>query len=130
MSAHLCCAPEKGFRKMRMNELTRYLDKYVGFDAIGERIDALQDRLGKLRDNLPDAPIRKLREQLPSYRDVRSRLPYAPRRRGYALPAALVLGGVAAIGLIAVGSLVVRRQLADAQYPEMPEHKPYVGDAG
>lgn len=92
---------------MRMNELARYFDKYVDFDAIGERIDALQDRLGKLRDNLPEVPVRKIREQLPSYRDVRRRLPYAPKERGYALPATLAVGGIAILGAIIVTAVVM-----------------------
>lgn len=87
---------------MRMNELTRYLDKYVDFDAIGERIDALQERLSKLRDNLPDVPVGKVRERLPSYRDMRRRLPYAPKEHNYTLPAALAVGGVAILGAIVV----------------------------
>lgn len=87
---------------MRMNELARYFDKYVDFDAIGERIDALQERLGKLRDNLPEVPVRRMREQLPSYAQVRRRLPYAPRERGYALPATLAVGGIAILGAIVV----------------------------
>jgi hypothetical protein len=83
-----------------MNELARYLDKYVDFDAIGERIDALSERLGKLRDNLPDVPVSKMREQLPNYREVRKRLPYAPKERSYALPATLAVGGIAILGAI------------------------------
>lgn len=92
---------------MRMNELTRYLDKYVDFDAIGERIDQLQDRLSKLRGSLPDVPVSKLRDQLPSYRDVRRRLPYAPKERGYALPATLAVGGIAILGAIIVTAVVM-----------------------
>ena len=92
---------------MRMNELTRYFDKYVDFDAIGERIDALQDRLSKLRDNLPDVPVRKIRDNLPSYRNVRSRLPYAQKPRNYTLPAALAVGGVAILGAIIVTAVVM-----------------------
>lgn len=92
---------------MRMNELARYLDKYVDFDAIAERIDALSERLTKLRDNLPDVPVSKVRERLPSYRDVRRRLPYAPKERGYALPATLAVGGIAILGAIVVTALVM-----------------------
>jgi len=92
---------------MRMNELTRYLDKYVDFDAIGERIDQLQDRLSKLRGSLPDVPVGKIREQLPSYRDVRRRLPYAPKERSYALPATLAVGGIAILGAIIVTAVVM-----------------------
>ncbi len=82
---------------MRTNELQRYFDKYIDRDAIGERIDGLQDRLGKLRDLLP-------------YRHRR-------RRSGYTLPAALVLGGIAALGAIAIGSVVLRRQLTNGHNP-------------
>lgn len=89
---------EKGFPTMRMNVLSRYIDKYVDFDAIGERIDALQDRLSQLRDNLPDAP--KVRAKLPSYRDLRKRLPFSPKGRDYTVPAALAAGGVAILGAI------------------------------
>ena len=92
---------------MRMNELTRYFDKYVDFDAIGERIDALQERLGKLRDNLPEVPVGKIRERLPSYREVRGKLPFAPRQRGYTLPAALAVGGIAILGAIIVTAVVM-----------------------
>jgi hypothetical protein len=92
---------------MRMNELARYLDKYVDFDAIAERIDALSERLTKLRDNLPEVPVSKVRERLPSYRDVRRRLPYAPKERGYALPATLAVGGIAILGAIVVTALVM-----------------------
>jgi len=92
---------------MRMNELTRYFDKYIDFDAIGERIDALQERLTKLRDNLPDAPVSKLRNQLPSYAQVRSRLPYAPKPRNYTLPATLAVGGIAILGAIIVTAVLM-----------------------
>jgi hypothetical protein len=93
---------------MRMNELTRYLDKYIDFDAIGDRIDTLQDRLSKLRDNLPDVPVSKLRDRLPSYRDVRRNLPYAPKQsRGYGLPATLAVGGIAIIGAIVVTAVLM-----------------------
>jgi hypothetical protein len=92
---------------MRMNELTRYFDKYIDFDAIGERIDQLQDRLTKLREHLPDAPVAKLRNQLPSYREVRNRLPYAPKSRGYTLPAFLAVGGIAIVGAIVVTAVLM-----------------------
>lgn len=92
---------------MRMNELTRYLDKYVDFDAIGERIDALQDRLAKLRDSLPDAPVAKIRDQLPSYREVRGRLPFASKRRSHTLPAAMAVGGIAILGAIVLTAVVM-----------------------
>lgn len=72
---------------MRMKEITRYLDR----DALADQIEALQERLASLRELIP----------------------YRRRRRGYGLPTALALGGIAALGLIVVGSLVVRRQLAD-----------------
>ncbi len=92
---------------MRMNELTRYLDKYVDFDAISEKIDALQERLSKLRDNLPDVPVSKIRERLPSYREVRRNLPYAPKERGYTLPATLAVGGIAILGAIVVTAVLM-----------------------
>jgi|GEM_PF-3716950 len=95
---------------MRMNELTRYFDKYVDFDAIGERIDALQERLSKLREHLPDAPSAKLRDvrkALPSYAQVRSRLPYAPPRRSYTFPATLAVGGIAILGAIVVTAVLM-----------------------
>lgn len=92
---------------MRMNELTRYFDKYIDFDAIGERIDSLQERLGKLRENLPDAPVSKLRGRLPTYREVRRNLPYAPKERGYTLLAALAVGGVAILGAIVVTAVLM-----------------------
>ena len=93
---------------MRMNELARYFDKYIDFDSIGERIDSLQDRLSKLRAQLPDVPVSKVREKLPSYRDVRRRLPYAPRERNYTLPAALAAGGLAIVGAIVVTAYLAR----------------------
>lgn len=92
---------------MRMNELARYFGKYTDFDAIGERIDALSDRLTKLRENLPEVPVSKLRAQLPSYRDVRNRLPYAHKPRSYALPATLAVGGIAILGAILVTAVVM-----------------------
>jgi hypothetical protein len=101
------CSAAKGFLKMRMNELARYFDKYVDFDAIGERIDALQERLSKLRDNLPEAPVAKMRERLPGYAQVRRRLPYAPKERSYALPATLAVGGIAILGAIVVTAMVM-----------------------
>lgn len=87
---------------MRLKDFTRRID----FDAIYDRLDRLQGKLGELRDALPE--YRSLRRRLPSYRDVRERLPYAKPRRGYTLPAALVLGGIAALGAIAITSLVLR----------------------
>jgi hypothetical protein len=96
-----------GFPPMRMNELTRYLDKYIDFDALGDRIDTLQERLSKLRSNLPDVPVSRIREQLPSYRDVRRRLPYAPKERSYTLPAMLAVGGIAILGAIVVTAVVM-----------------------
>lgn len=93
---------------MRMNDLTRRLDRYVDFDAIGERIDALTDRLANLRDHLPESPMRKVRNRLPSYRDVRARLPYAPRERNYTLPAAIAAGGIAILGAIVVTAYLAR----------------------
>lgn len=97
---------------MRMNELTRYLDKYIDFDAIGERIDTLQDRLSKLRESLPEVPakpLHKVRDALPSYRDVRRRLPFAPKpaNRSFALPAVLAVGGIAILGAIVVTAVVM-----------------------
>lgn len=92
---------------MRMNELARYFDKYVDFDAIGERIDALQERLGKLRNTLPDVPVSKIRDQLPSYAQVRRKLPYAPKERGYTLPVTLAVGGIAILGAIVVTAVLM-----------------------
>jgi hypothetical protein len=92
---------------MRMNELARYFDKYVDFDVIGERIDALQDRLTKLRANLPDVPVSKIRDRLPGYAQVRRNLPYAPKERGYTLPAALAVGGIAILGAIVVTAVLM-----------------------
>jgi hypothetical protein len=102
-----CVFAPKGPPHMRMNELTRYFDKYVDFDAIGARIDALQDRLTKLRENLPDVPVDKIRNRLPSYRQVRNALPYAPKPRNYTLPAALAVGGIAILGAIVVTAVVM-----------------------
>jgi hypothetical protein len=76
---------------MRMNELSRYLDT----DSVSDRLERLQMRLSELRDLVP----------------------YRRKRRGYGLPTALVLGGIAAIGAIAITSIVVR-QLGSVQYPE------------
>lgn len=93
---------------MRMKELQRYLDRFLDRDALGERIDALQDRLNKLRDHMPDRPSSRLRDALPSYRDVRRRLPFAPaERRSYTLPAALAVGGIAILGAIVVTAVVM-----------------------
>lgn len=85
---------------MRFNRLTRYFDR----DTVMDQLGALSDRVERLGDLVP----------------YRRRQP-----RGYALPVAIALGGIAALGLIAVGSLVVRRQLANAQYPEESEPKPH-----
>ena len=89
---------------MRMNELTRYIDKYIDFDAIGEKIDALQDRLTKLREHLPEArsSIRDARKALPSYQQIRRNLPFAPAERSYTMPAAVAVGGLAILGAIVV----------------------------
>ena len=89
---------------MRLHDLTRYID----FDAITDRLDRLQGKIGELRYALPEA--RQIRDRLPSYRDVRKRLPMlrAQRPRGYTLPAALILGGVVAVGAIAVTSIAIR----------------------
>jgi hypothetical protein len=104
---------------MRMNELTRYIDKYVDFDAIGERIDALQERLSKLRDNLPEVPVGKIRERLPSYSDVRGKLPFAPRGRSYALPATIAVGGIAILGAIIVTAVMMSD--ANKRVPKNPD---------
>jgi hypothetical protein len=90
-----------------MNELSRYLDKYIDFDALGERIDQLQERLGRLREHLPDTSVAKLRGRLPSYREVRGKLPYAPRPRNYTLPALLAVGSIAIIGAVVVTAVVM-----------------------
>jgi uncharacterized protein YegL len=93
---------------MRMKELQRYLDKLLDRDAIGDRIEALQAGLTALRDNLPEAPVSRVRDALPSYRDVRRKLPFAPaERRGYAVPATLAIGGIAILGAIVVTALVM-----------------------
>lgn len=97
---------------MRLHDLTRYID----FDAITDKLDRLQAKIGELRDALPEA--RRLRDRLPSYREVRNRLPLvrAERSRGYTLPAALILGGVVAAGAIAVTSIAIRN--AQRQTPK------------
>ncbi len=96
---------------MRMKELQHYLDKFLDRDALGDRIDALQERLNKLRSSLPDMPVSRLREvsnALPSYRDIRRRLPFAPAEpRSYALPATLAVGGIAILGAIVVTAIVM-----------------------
>jgi hypothetical protein len=90
-----------------MNELARYFDKYVDFDAVGERIDALQDRLSKLRDSLPDVPADTIGKRMPDYRAVRRSLPFAPKERSYALPATLAVGGIAILGAIVVTAVLM-----------------------
>jgi hypothetical protein len=93
---------------MRMKELQRYLDKLLDRDALGDRIDSLQAGLTALRENLPATPVSRVREALPSYRDVRRKLPFAPaERRSYALPATLAVGGIAILGAIVVTALVM-----------------------
>jgi hypothetical protein len=84
-------------RPMRMNELTRYLDT----DAISGQLERLQSRLS----------------------DLRGMVPYRRQRRGYALPAALILGGIAAIGAIAITSIVLR----EANTKHYPEGSDYEG---
>jgi hypothetical protein len=49
-------------------------------------------------------------------------VPYGQKKRGYALPTALILGGIAAIGAIAVTSIVIR-EMNNAQYPERPDYQ-------
>ena len=99
------------FPIMRMKEIQRYLDRFLDRDAFGDRIDALQDRLNRLRDHMPDMPASRLRhmsDALPSYRDIRRKLPFAPSEpRNYTLPAALAVGGVAILGAIVVTALVM-----------------------
>jgi hypothetical protein len=56
---------------------------------------------------LPDVPVRKIRNQLPSYAQVRGRLPYAPKERGYTLPATLAVGGIAILGAIVVTAVLM-----------------------
>jgi hypothetical protein len=82
---------------MRMNELSRYIDT----DAVAGQLERLQARLGELRDLVP----------------------YGRKRRGYALPTALILGGIAAIGAIAITSMVMR----EAKVKHYPEGSDYPG---
>lgn len=87
---------------MRMSDLTRYLDKYIDRDTIGDRIDALQENLAKLRERLPEA--KRLREYVPDAPLSRARalVPYRRKPKSYTLPAALAAGGVAILGAIVV----------------------------
>jgi hypothetical protein len=78
---------------MRLNELTRSINT----DAVAGQLDRLQSRLSELRGLVP----------------------YRRKRRGYALPTALILGGIAAVGVIAIGSIVLR-EMNSVQYPERP----------
>lgn len=101
---------KRNFSAMRMKEIQRYLDRFLDRDALGDRIDALQDRLNRLRDHMPDVPVSRLRhmtDALPSYRDIRRKLPFAPvERRSYTLPAALAVGGIAILGAIVVTAVM------------------------
>lgn len=94
---------------MRMNELSRYLDKYIDFDSIGERIDTLQDRLSKLREQLPEASaerLRSARESLPSYQQIRKNLPFVGNRTS-AMPAVVAVGGIAILAAIITTAVVM-----------------------
>ena len=82
---------------MRMSDITRYFDT----DAVSNQLEKLQTRISELRELVPYT---------------------AQKKRGYALPTALMLGGIAAIGAIAITSLVVR-EMNNAQYPEQPDHE-------
>jgi hypothetical protein len=90
---------------MRMNELTRYFDKVLDRGNIGERIDSLQEHLGKLREMLPEA--RTLRGYIPDTGRLRDVLPYQQKKRGYTLPAALAVGGIAILGAIVVTAVLM-----------------------
>jgi len=94
---------------MRMNELSRYFDKYIDFDSIGQRIDALQDRLSKLREQLPEASadgLRTARNALPSYQQIRNNLPFAGSRTS-AVPALVAVGGIAVLAAIITTAVVM-----------------------
>jgi len=75
------------------------------------------------RDNVADQ-LSALQTKLESLRDV---IPYAARKReprGYALPAALLLGGIAAIGAVTFLSLAYSKQAAKKR----PYVRPYEAD--
>jgi len=82
---------------MRMNDLTRYFDT----DAVSSQLEKLQARISDLRDLVPSTK----------------------KKRGYALPTALILGGIAAIGAIAITSMVMR----EAKVKHYPEGSDYEG---
>jgi hypothetical protein len=67
--------------------------------------------LNRLRDHMPDLPASRLRhmsDALPSYRDIRRKLPFAPpERRNYTLPATLAVGGIAILGAIVVTAMMM-----------------------
>lgn len=92
---------------MRISELTRYLDKYIDRGSIGDKIDALQDNLAKLREMLPEA--KQLRDYVPEAPIARARalVPYGRKTRSYTLPAALAVGGVAILGAIVVTAVMM-----------------------
>lgn len=73
-------------------------------DTVADQLNALQTKLESLRDVIPYA--RK------------------PEARGYALPAALVLGGIAALGAVTVLSLAYSRSTAKKR----PYVRPYEPD--
>jgi hypothetical protein len=82
--------------QMRTKDLSNYIDT----DAIGSRLERLQSRLSDLSDLVP----------------------YRKKSRGYALPTALILGGIAAIGAIAITSIVIR-EMRGVQYPEQTDYQ-------
>jgi hypothetical protein len=79
---------------------TKDLSNYIDTDAIGSRLERLQSRLSDLSDLVP----------------------YRKKSRGYALPTALILGGIAAIGAIAITSIVIR-EMRGVQYPEQTDYQ-------
>lgn len=99
---------------MRWKDFSRAID----FDTLHDGLDRLQNRIAGLRDAIPST--REVRQKLPSYRDIKRRLPFVEEeRRGYGLPTAVVLGGIAAIGLFAIGSIALRE--VNRQVPKNSE---------
>lgn len=105
---------QKALSKMRWKDFSRAID----FDTLHDGLDRLQNRIAGLRDAIPST--REVRQKLPSYRDIKRRLPFVEEeRRGYGLPTAVVLGGIAAIGLFAIGSIALRE--VNRQVPKNSE---------